>query len=199
MQRAPVTQLVLGLEADRVAGTLDSSLNDLRRRVQGSNFGIGLVTAQAVETLRVSRTPTAVRNRALNTGRGFTVKSGQPTMIQVATPYDGMGITITAANGDEPEDEEEIDVATHAWVEVAIPGHGWWGIDPTNQLVAGERHVKIGHGRDYEDVTPLRGVYHGEAESGGLEVGVRMGRKGLEHHEITPRPAYEPHETQQQQ
>jgi transglutaminase-like putative cysteine protease len=104
-----------------------------------------------------------------------------------------------SASGDLPEAEEEIDVLTHAWVEVAIPGYGWWGLDPTNQLVAGERHVKIGHGRDYEDVTPLRGVYHGEAESGGLEVGVRMGRKGLEHHEITPRPAYHPRQTQQQQ
>jgi hypothetical protein len=101
-----------------IAGTLDSSLNDLRRRVQGSNFGIGLVTAQAVETLRVSRTPTAVRNRALNVGRGFTVKSGQPSMIQVATPYDGMGITITSANGDEPEDDEEkVAQALDIWVE----------------------------------------------------------------------------------
>lgn len=98
---------------------------------------------------------------------------------------------LDSASGDQPEGEEEINVSTHAWVEVAVPGHGWWGLDPTNQ--------KIGHGRDYEDVTPLRGVYHGEAESGGLEVGARAGRKGLEYHEITPRPPYEPRQTQQQQ
>lgn len=93
-----------------------------------------------------------------------------------------------SASGLLPEDEAEIEVATHAWVEVAIPGHGWWGLDPTNQLVAGERHVKIGHGRDYEDVTPLRGVYHGEAESGGLEARVKMSRAGLESHRMSPRP-----------
>ncbi|UCG41282.1 MAG: transglutaminase family protein [Acidimicrobiia bacterium] len=60
----------------------------------------------------------------------------------------------------------EIVVATHAWVEAAIPGWGWLGLDPTNAAPVGERHVKIGHGRDYDDVTPLRGVYYGEAEHG---------------------------------
>lgn len=58
----------------------------------------------------------------------------------------------------------EVVVATHAWVEAAIPGRGWWGIDPTNVLPVGERHVEIGHGRDYDDVTPLRGVYFGDTE-----------------------------------
>lgn len=92
-------------------------------------------------------------------------------------------------SGELPQDNGEIEVATHAWVEVAMPGHGWWAIDPTNQLVVGERHVKIGHGRDYEDVTPLRGVYHGEAESGGLEARVKMSKTGLEIHRIAPPPA----------
>lgn len=59
---------------------------------------------------------------------------------------------------------EEIVVATHAWVEVAVPGWGWWAIDPTNASPVGERHVKIGHGRDYDDVTPLRGVYYGDSD-----------------------------------
>lgn len=58
---------------------------------------------------------------------------------------------------------DEIVVSTHAWVEVAVPGWGWWAIDPTNASPVGERHVKIGHGRDYDDVTPLRGVYYGES------------------------------------
>lgn len=62
------------------------------------------------------------------------------------------------------DDTEEIVVATHAWVEIAVPGWGWWAIDPTNGSPVGERHVKIGHGRDYDDVTPLRGVYYGESE-----------------------------------
>lgn len=62
------------------------------------------------------------------------------------------------------EDTDEIVVATHAWVEVSVPGWGWWAIDPTNASPVGERHVKIGHGRDYDDVTPLRGVYYGESD-----------------------------------
>lgn len=64
----------------------------------------------------------------------------------------------------ETAETDEIVVATHAWVEAAVPGWGWWAIDPTNASPVGERHVKIGHGRDYDDVTPLRGVYYGESE-----------------------------------
>ena len=40
------------------------------------------------------------------------------------------------------------EVTTHAWTEVAIPGAGWWGLDPTNQQEVGASHVKIAHGRD---------------------------------------------------
>jgi transglutaminase-like putative cysteine protease len=68
-------------------------------------------------------------------------------------------------------DEPELSIQTHAWVEVFVPGHGWWALDPTNSQTVGELHVKIGHGRDYEDVMPLRGVYHGGAEH---ELGVQV-------------------------
>lgn len=76
--------------------------------------------------------------------------------------------------GDEPE-EDEIDVQTHAWVEAAIPGHGWLGLDPTNRQQVGVRHVKIGHGRDYDDVAPLKGTYIGGAGHE-LTAGVHMRR-----------------------
>ncbi len=52
-------------------------------------------------------------------------------------------------------------VQTHAWFEAAIPGFGWLALDPTNQQEVGLRHVKIGHGRDYDDVQPFRGVFAG--------------------------------------
>lgn len=52
-------------------------------------------------------------------------------------------------------------VQTHAWVETLLPGIGWVPRDPTNLQPVGERHVKIGAGRDYDDVTPLKGVYAG--------------------------------------
>ena len=67
-------------------------------------------------------------------------------------------------------------VQTHAWLEVAIPGWGWWGLDPTNHVRVGERHVKIGHGREYDDVLPLRGVYYGTSEQRlYVEVGMSRG------------------------
>jgi len=75
-------------------------------------------------------------------------------------------------------DDAEISVQTHAWVEVAIPGWGWWAVDPTNHLTAGERHVKIGHGRHYVDVPPIKGVYRGLAESQ-LSASVRMTRSDV--------------------
>ncbi len=74
--------------------------------------------------------------------------------------------------GAEP-DAAQVDVQTHAWVEVLVPGWGWWALDPTNPVDVGERHVKIGHGRDYDDVMPLRGVYHGPAEHAlGVQVSI---------------------------
>jgi transglutaminase-like putative cysteine protease len=57
---------------------------------------------------------------------------------------------------------EPIETQTHAWVEVAIPGWGWWAIDPSNGGEIDERHVVIGRGRDYDDVSPIRGVYFGD-------------------------------------
>jgi transglutaminase-like putative cysteine protease len=55
--------------------------------------------------------------------------------------------------------------ATHAWVEAFLGDVGWIALDPTNQLVGGERHIRVALGRDYADVAPTRGVYKGEAES----------------------------------
>jgi transglutaminase-like putative cysteine protease len=51
--------------------------------------------------------------------------------------------------------------ASHAWVEAFTPTHGWRGFDPTNNLLANEYYVKIAVGRDYSDVPPTRGTYHG--------------------------------------
>lgn len=50
---------------------------------------------------------------------------------------------------------------THAWVEVLLPGDVWIGLDPTNDLIVGDRHVVVAHGRDYNDVSPIRGSYRG--------------------------------------
>ncbi|SMB79164.1 transglutaminase family protein [Deinococcus hopiensis] len=63
--------------------------------------------------------------------------------------------------------------ATHAWVECLVPGVGWVGYDPTNDCLARERHVKITHGREYTDVSPVRGTYYGGGR-GELDVDVRV-------------------------
>jgi len=55
--------------------------------------------------------------------------------------------------------------ATHAWVEAYVPPAGWTLFDPTNNLLCGERHIRVALGRDYSDVAPTRGVYKGESES----------------------------------
>lgn len=51
--------------------------------------------------------------------------------------------------------------ATHAWMEVFVPGLGWQGLDPTHHCRPDETYVKIAVGRDYADVAPVRGTYRG--------------------------------------
>jgi transglutaminase-like putative cysteine protease len=63
--------------------------------------------------------------------------------------------------------------ATHAWMEVFIPGHGWRGLDPTHNCQLGETYVKLGNGRDYADVPPITGNYRGTREHK-MEVEVKI-------------------------
>jgi transglutaminase-like putative cysteine protease len=50
---------------------------------------------------------------------------------------------------------------SHAWISAYCPGIGWFDVDPTNNLVPAYNHVMVGWGRDYGDVSPLRGVIVG--------------------------------------
>jgi len=74
--------------------------------------------------------------------------------------------------------ERAAEGATHAWVEAWLPGSGWVGVDPTSNMLAGERHVRVAIGRDYADVAPTRGVYKGMA-AGSLAVAVQVSRDDL--------------------
>jgi len=86
----------------------------------------------------------------------------------------GYFFSVDDSTGEDP-DGELVAVQTHAWFEAAVPGFGWMALDPTNQREVGLRHVKIGHGRDYDDVPPLRGTVLGEVAHG-LHAAVEMRR-----------------------
>ncbi len=54
--------------------------------------------------------------------------------------------------------------ASHAWVSFFCPGVGWIDVDPTNNLLPSARHITVAWGRDYSDVSPVRGVILGSGE-----------------------------------
>jgi len=68
-------------------------------------------------------------------------------------------------------------VATHAWVEVLLPGLQWAALDPTNNKWCGERHITVSLGRDFADATPVRGTFKG---SNSQNMKVRVSMKRLE-------------------
>jgi transglutaminase-like putative cysteine protease len=99
--------------------------------------------------------------------------------------------------------------ASHAWIEVLVPGAGWRGVDPTLGDAVGLRHVRVAYGRDYGDVAPVRGVYKGHAgQQLFVDVGARPalddeGQEYLEETAAAPRSAppveSAPQQEQQQQ
>jgi transglutaminase-like putative cysteine protease len=63
--------------------------------------------------------------------------------------------------------------ASHSWLSVYCPVFGWVDLDPTNDLIVGSRHITVAWGRDYGEVSPLRGVILGGGDHA-LEVGVSV-------------------------
>ena len=69
-----------------------------------------------------------------------------------------------------PEDVLKGAQASHAWCEIYVPEKGWYGLDPTNNVWADERHLKIATGRDYHDAAPVSGHFDGPpGASSGIE------------------------------
>jgi transglutaminase-like putative cysteine protease len=70
-----------------------------------------------------------------------------------------------AAPDGDADGTDSVEVDTHAWLEALLPGTNgrgepvWVSADPTNRRLAGETHVKIGHGRFYADIPPVKGLY----------------------------------------
>ena len=74
--------------------------------------------------------------------------------------------------------------ASHAWCSVWVPQHGWIDFDPTNDHLPVHRHVTVAWGRDYGDVTPVRGVVIGPPAEQALSVEVDV-RRVADHHAPT--------------
>lgn len=84
--------------------------------------------------------------------------------------------------------------ASHAWASVFVPGWGWLDLDPTNDQVVDDTYVTVAWGRDYQDVSPLRGSVEGGGNTHGLEVEVDVFRV-----EPSAHPGAEKQQQQQQQ
>lgn len=85
-----------------------------------------------------------------------------------------------ASNGDASPNNggvgEDENAASHAWVDVFIPGEGWLSLDPTHNCLQSPYYVRVAVGRDYGDVSPTRGIYRGNAQE---ELDVRVNVKAL--------------------
>ncbi|MGH7841442.1 MAG: transglutaminase family protein [Candidatus Binataceae bacterium] len=68
------------------------------------------------------------------------------------------------------------DQASHAWLEAWLPGPGWTGFDPTHRCRTDERHLGIAVGRDYGDVSPIRGAYHSQGSNSIMRVELNIAR-----------------------
>jgi transglutaminase-like putative cysteine protease len=66
--------------------------------------------------------------------------------------------------------------ASHAWASVLVPQAGWVDVDPTNDQFVDDRYVVLAHGRDYDDVPPLKGVILSDASYSTMGVSVDVTR-----------------------
>ncbi len=155
---------------------------------------------------RVSFEPTRPLNAAVNelTERIFTDFTYDPNFSTVATPLTdvlahkrgvcqdfahlqiaclrAMGIPARYVSGyletlPPPGQKKLVGAdATHAWVSYFSPQEGWIEFDPTNNTMANHQHIVTAYGRDYFDVTPLKGVIYGGGDAPGLRVSVDVQR-----------------------
>jgi len=161
-----------------------------RRTPVLDNFAAQIGAARGTDPLSTLRVLNTAIYRALNYMPNVTtvdspiddaLLAGQGVCQDFAhimiTLVRGLGIPCRYVSGylfyqsdDHTRSQED---ATHAWVEAWLPGYGWTGFDPTNDLICGEHHISAAVGRDYADVPPTKGVFLGVATSF-LEVSVKI-------------------------
>ena len=140
----------------------------------------------AVEYAKESTTVDSPIEDALNSGRGVCQDFAHIMIallrnLRVPARYVSGYVYVDSSHKDRSAEG-----ATHAWVEALLPGLGWVGFDPTNNLLAGERHIRTAIGRDYADVPPTRGTLLGSAASD-LKVRVRVRQADAA---LPPEPGY---------
>jgi transglutaminase-like putative cysteine protease len=86
--------------------------------------------------------------------------------------------------------------ASHAWCEAYLPPYGWVGFDPTNDLLINDHFVKVAIGRDYRDVSPVRGIYRGSKMS---EMSVNVAMDVLAGYQSQAMPQIQQRQSEQQQ
>ena len=111
---------------------------------------------------------------ALERGKGVCQDFAHLTLILLR----GMGIPGRYVSGylhpkRQAKVGKTVDGRSHAWIQ-AWTG-SWWNYDPTNDTEISEQYISVGIGRDYSDVSPLRGVYSGQGATD-LEVVVEVTR-----------------------
>ncbi len=81
--------------------------------------------------------------------------------------------------------------ATHAWVEAFIPGLNWIGLDPTNNCMVTDKHIRLANGRSFLDCSPVKGTFKG-ASTHTLEVGVSVSYDNDHKEELTLNAVLQP-------
>jgi len=81
--------------------------------------------------------------------------------------------------------------ATHAWVEAFIPGFNWIGLDPTNNCVVTDKHIRLAVGRSFVDCSPVKGSFKGSSTQT-LEVGVSVAYENSHSEELSLNAVLQP-------
>jgi transglutaminase-like putative cysteine protease len=164
------------------------ALQDLIQRAErassGTLAGFALATAALVhQRFRYEKGATHVQSTvldALGSGAGVCqdfahIMLAMVRMRGIPGRYVSGYLVPQSATGGEASAEDVIGgQASHAWMEMLMPGFGWIGLDPTMGQPVGPRHIRVAHGRDYGDAAPVRGVYKGHAgQQLFVDVGVR--------------------------
>ena len=137
-----------------------------------SLVGLRDLIHQSFEYVPGSTTAVSPIDHILETGEGVCQDYAH-VMIAIARSW---GVPTRYVSGYVSERKAGMSApqsATHAWVECFLPELGWTEFDPTNPELPNERRVRVAVGRDYDDVSPTRGVFVGNTDSL-LEVSVRM-------------------------